>query len=95
MVDQVYQVSANGTKAFVRLDGTPWARDSWFWHWHGLIPGSVYAVYSSQGWGPHTQRHDVLYIGSDDSGHGVMEVIDARTCAAAHRHLGRFTTTSR
>ncbi|WP_162958395.1 hypothetical protein [Nocardia yunnanensis] len=83
-VDSVYQVGRRGSKARVRANGLPFQRDAWFW-WTRVRPGTLAAVYMSEGWGSHTGREDVLYIGTR-SAPGVLAVLDGRTCARAARH---------
>ncbi|NNH72940.1 hypothetical protein HLB23_24285 [Nocardia uniformis] len=84
-VDIVYHFARQGTKALVRLHNTEYLRDAWFWGLH-VQPQSVVAVQASVGWGPHTNRHDVLYIG-DRYAPGVYAVVAPATVAAARRHL--------
>jgi hypothetical protein len=63
-VQNVYQHAHRGSKAIVSIYGDAGvSRDAWFW-WEQVQRGSVVAVSLSQGWGPHTGRDDVLYIGN-------------------------------
>lgn len=90
-IEDVYQHAARGSKAYVSIygDSSGMKRDAWFW-WHQVYRGSVVAVRPTVGWGPHSGRDDVLYIGTDDSRQsGVYGVVDAKTLARAHRHLAR------
>lgn len=92
-VDDDYQHARQGSKALVYLYGAPtFKRDAWFW-WEQVAKGSIVAVQASQGWGPHTQRDNVLYIGDGPShSSGVHAVIDAKTLARARRHLSVAAT---
>lgn len=91
-VHSVYKHGNRGSKAHVSVygDSTRVSRDSWFW-WHQVQPGSVVAVSGlSQGWGPHTCRDDVLYIGDElDHSDGVRATFSARELARAQRHWRR------
>lgn len=58
------QFARRGSKAVISVDGGP-PCDAWFW-WFRVAPGQVVAVDQiGQGWGPHSQRHGVIYIGSE------------------------------
>lgn len=59
-------------------------RDAFFWRTQ-VAPGAVVAVKLSEGWGPHTRRDDVLFIGSQDRA-GVHATLDAATVRRAQRH---------
>lgn len=85
---RVYQVARRGTKAVVQPYGRVERRDAWFW-WARVSPGSVVAVRESVGYGPHTNRDGVVYIGSKDGGGGVHATVDARTVKRAGRHWRR------
>ncbi|AKS33509.1 hypothetical protein [Mycolicibacterium goodii] len=90
-VEHVYQRAARGSKAHVSIYGDPSGnkRDAWFW-WTQVQKGSVVAVRPTVGWGPHTRRDDVLYIGTEVSRQsGVYGGIDARTLTNARRHNNR------
>lgn len=91
-VHGVYKRGHRGSKAHVSIYGdiTRAGRDSWFW-WHQVQPGSVVAVSGvSQGWGPHTLRDDVLYVGDEHDHHdGVQATFGARELARAQRHWNR------
>lgn len=62
-------------------------RDARFWRTQ-VAPGSVVAVNVSEGWGPHTRRSDVLFIGAQDRA-GVYATLDAATVRRAQRHDNR------
>ncbi|PVA44670.1 hypothetical protein DDJ48_01690 [Mycobacteroides abscessus] len=91
-VQSVYKHGNRGSKARVSVygDTTRTNRDSWFW-WHQAQRGSVVAVRGlSQGWGPHTHRDDVLYIGNEFSHQdGIQAVFDARELKRAQQHWSR------
>lgn len=91
-VNSVQQRARHGSKAWVCLygDGTGVRRDAWFW-WRDVQQGSVVAVRLSQGWGPHTKREGVLYIGTRESPAqaGVHATFGARELARAQRHFRR------
>ena len=90
-IERVYQTARRGTKAHVYKFGTTWRRDGWFW-WTRVIPGSVVAVVVSQGWGPHTNKSDVLFVGGEHSGHGIEGTFDRKSLARARRHWRRNGT---
>lgn len=92
-IDDDYQHARQGSKALVYIYGTPaFKRDAWFW-WEQVTKGSIVAVHTSQGWGPHTHQDNVLYIGDGPSRtNGVHAAIDAKTLARARRHLSVATT---
>ncbi|MDT3441636.1 MULTISPECIES: hypothetical protein [unclassified Pseudofrankia] len=85
---QVYQYAARGTKAIVRDDASGYAFDAWFW-WARVGPGQAVAVHAGAGWGPHTQRDNVLYVGQENGASGVLEILPAGIVARAARHAGR------
>ena len=87
-VRQVYQYAQRGTKAVVAFDTTAEHRDAWFW-WSRVNPGQMAAVRISTGWGPHTQRDGVVYVGSELTGSGICEVLSARDVTRARRHYER------
>lgn len=85
-IDSVYLSGRTGSKAIVYLFGQPgYRQDAWFWHAH-VQQGSVVAVHSSQGWGPHTRRDDVLFVGSEHRGSGIYAVVDAEAMKRVLRH---------
>lgn len=85
-VQRVYKRHPNGCKAQVSIygDNGSTMRDAWFWRTQ-VAPGSVVAGTVSEGWGPHTRRSDVLFIGSQDLP-GVYATLDAATVRRAQRH---------
>ena len=90
-VEDVYQRAARGSKAYVSIHGDPSGnkRDAWFW-WEQVRKGSVVAVRPTVGWGPHSGRENVLYVGTEASRQsGVYGVVDAKTLTRARRHLNR------
>jgi len=93
-VHDVYEDWDRGSKAHVSLyDGTTTAggrRDSWFW-WHHVRPRSVVAVNRiGEGWGSHTGKNGVLYIGDEDTHRsGVQATFGAAELARARRHWSR------
>jgi len=90
LILQVYQQVKRGTKAYVQLDGAGWTRDAFFW-WVRLEPGSMVVATSSTGWGPHTRRSDVLWVGSEYSpaGTGIHGVASAADVKRWNRHYRR------
>jgi hypothetical protein len=96
-VQNVYQRAQRGSKAMVSIygDSTGMSRDAWFW-WEQVHRGSVVAVSHSQGWGPHTNRDGVLYIGTQapEQQSGVYATFNAKELARAQRHYHRQTTIS-
>ncbi|MBV0917947.1 hypothetical protein [Mycobacteroides chelonae] len=92
-IDNDYQHARQGSKALVYIYGAPaFKRDAWFW-WEQVTKGSIVAVQAAQGWGPHTRRDNVLYIGGGPSHRsGVHAAIDAKTLARARRHLSAAAT---
>lgn len=89
-VHNVYQRAHRGSKALMSIygDTTSTSRDAWFW-WHHVQPGSVIAVHHNQGWGPHSQRDDVLYIGRNapTPQSGVYATFSAHELTRAQRHF--------
>lgn len=88
-VQRIYKRQPNGCKAQVSIygDSESTLRDAWFWRTQ-VAPGSVVAVNVSEGWGPHTRRDDVLFIGSQDRP-GVHATLDAATVRRAQRQHHR------
>jgi hypothetical protein len=85
-VQQVYQYAQRGTKAIVRDDASGYVSDAWFW-WERVAPGQAVAVHASRGWGPHTGRNNVLYVGQEGNRiSGVLEILSSGTVARAGRH---------
>lgn len=91
MILQVYQQSRRGMKVYVQLDGQPWTRDAFFW-WVIVTAGSMVLVRASTGWGPHTNRDDVLWIGSKNlpAGTGIFAVIVPGDVKRWSRHYRRL-----
>lgn len=91
-VQNVYQHAQRGSKAMVSIygDATGISRDAWFW-WDQVQRGSVVAVSHSQGWGPHTNRDNVLYIGNQAPGQqsGVYATFGSKELVRAQRHFRR------
>lgn len=78
------QFARRGSKAIISVDGGP-PCDAWFW-WYRVAPGQVIAVdHLGQGWGPHTHRPGVTYIGSE-AACGVHAWLTADVWARAQRH---------
>ena len=84
----VYQVARRGTKAVVQPYRGSWQRDAWFW-WARVAPGSVVAVASSIGYGPHTHRDNVIYVGTREGGSGIRAALAGKTLKYAKRHRKR------
>jgi hypothetical protein len=87
-VQSVYQEAWRGTKAVVYLERSGQVRDAWFW-WDRVHPGQMALVQASTGYGPHTPREDVLYVGSERTGSGIHRVISKRDVKHARRHYKR------
>lgn len=87
-----YEDWSQGSKAYVSIYGAPTGivRDAWFW-WHHVQPGSVVAVHGfGEGWGPHTGKDGVLYIGDRDLRQsGVTATFNAKELTKARRHWNR------
>lgn len=96
-VQNVYQHAQRGSKAVVSVYGAAAgvSRDAWFW-WEQVQRGSVVAVSLSQGWGPHTRRDDVLYIGNGvpERQSGVYATFGAKDLRRAQRHYQRHQMTA-
>ena len=81
-VVSVYGYHRRGTKAIIsHPDGQ--TQDAWFW-WVRIAPGAVYVVRASTGYGPHTNRTGVLYIGEEFGQHGVMDTLPDACWSAGH-----------
>jgi len=95
MILQVYQQLRRGTKAYVQLDGHPWTRDAFFW-WTPVNVGSMVVVTTTTGWGSHTNRNDVLWIGRErpTGAHGIHAVIPAADVKRWARHYRRLSKTT-
>lgn len=81
----VYQLAESGTKATISIAGEDSLSDAWFW-WDRVEPGSALAVALSTGYGTHTHRSGVVYVGSQEGGSGVYARLDAKTLARTRRH---------
>jgi hypothetical protein len=92
-VHSVYERWPPGSKAYVSRygDAARVVSDSWFW-WHHVQPGSVVAVRGlGMGWGSHTGKDGVLYIGSEyDRQSGVQATFGAKELTRAQRHWHRY-----
>lgn len=84
-VQDVYQSAQHGSKAVITLYGDTQFRDAWFW-WDHVTTGETLAVAMSSGYGQHTHRECVIYIGSQADGSGVYDVLSAKTLRRAKRH---------
>lgn len=84
-VQDVYQRARRGTKAPVLVERTGQQHDAWFW-WSRVSSGQMAAVQFSEGWGPHTHRDGVLYVGHKETGHGIYELLSAQEVKRASRH---------
>ncbi|MFK4299627.1 hypothetical protein ABH924_004812 [Arthrobacter sp. GAS37] len=77
----IYQVAQRGTKCLVENeDGS--IQDVWFWFYFPHI-GQVLVVDGGTGYGQHTHRDGVLYIGSHSGQHGVHGQIPPQAWLAA------------
>lgn len=88
-VGAVYQYARNGTKAVITIQGETYDRDAWFW-WTSVEPGTALAVSLSTGYGPHTHRDGVVFVGSQYGGAGVYDWLSAKTLTRAARHHRRM-----
>ncbi|WP_406021827.1 hypothetical protein OH802_21345 [Nocardioides sp. NBC_00850] len=68
----VCQVARTGTKAVVTIYDDHRARDAWFW-WDRVEAGSTLAVVFSSGYGPHSLRDGVIFVGNQTTGSGVHD----------------------
>jgi len=92
VVQSIYLVGRRGTKALVcAAHGGP-PQDTWFW-WSRLHKGAAVAVSSNIGYGPHTKRDDVIFVGSEQGGSGVHALIPEVTLRRARRHERRMSST--
>lgn len=81
----VYQVARNGTKAVITVYGDHLARDAWFW-WETVEAGTTLAVMFSSGYGPHSHRDGVIFVGDRTTGSGVHDRLSSKALARAQRH---------
>ncbi|WP_420367044.1 hypothetical protein [Curtobacterium sp. L1-20] len=81
----IYQRARRGTKCIVEH---PFGvtQEAWFW-WYTPRQGDVYLVRCSRGWGPHSGNLDLLYVGSDTTGAGVIYRLPRPAWKAARRRL--------
>lgn len=87
-VVSIFHAARRGTKATVRMDGTERIFDAWFW-WSRLKPGQTLLVSASSGFGPHTGRHGVLYVGTESGDRGIHRSLSPNQSKRARRHLSR------
>jgi len=90
LILQVYQRVKRGAKAYVYLDDQPWKRDAFFWD-TSVTAGTMVLVRTATGWGPHTNRNDVLWIGSkhQPAADEILAVISAGDLKRWQRHNRR------
>jgi hypothetical protein len=88
-VVDVYQLARQGTKAVIAAQGETHCRDAWLW-WEWIDPGTTLAVALSTGFGTHTHRDGVVYVGSQQGGSGIYDRVSAKTVAHAQRHHRRL-----
>jgi hypothetical protein len=82
-VARITQHAARGTKAIVQhSDGG--TQDAWFWRIR-VSRGDVMLVRGHTGYGPHTRGDHVLYIGTKETGNGVVGTIPRSVWRAGHR----------
>lgn len=86
-VGDVVQVTRRETKAWVTVDASGDRFDSWFWNAQ-VTKGQTVLASVSGGYGAHTQRDHILYVGREGVT-GVHEVLPAGTRASAERHFRR------
>lgn len=86
----VYQVARRGTKCLVEhRNGAH--QDAWFWNFNPKR-GCVFLVRAHSAYGPHNSNMQVMYVGSEVTGSGVVGGLPtaawraARKRAAMHRH---------
>jgi hypothetical protein len=93
-VRSVYQRGRGGAKAWIVFEGFSELRDSWFWHSPGIAAGQVLAVTPQIGYGPHTRREGVVFIGDKWQGTGIRAALPAHVVKAADRHHERARYTN-
>jgi hypothetical protein len=86
-IHDVYRRAQTGSKAHVSIynDHSGATRDAWFWRTQ-VRKGSVVAVRLDEGWGPHTQRDDVLFIGNSPHQPAVCAAIGRSTLRRARNY---------
>jgi hypothetical protein len=79
----VYQRGRRGTKCHIEHP-FGYRQEAWFWR---TTPrrGDVYLVRCANGWGPHRSLLDMLYVGSKETGHGIIYRLPPATWRAAAR----------
>lgn len=81
---RVYQHAQRGSKAVLPLpDGQQ--VDAWFW-WYQVSAGTYVFVAPGVGYGSHTHKNDVRYIGSKAGQHGVAAVMTIRDVRFLEKH---------
>lgn len=84
-IKRVYQAGRHGSKCVVEH---PFGviQDAWCWR---ARPGRgrVYVVRGSAGYGPHSNNLHVMYIGSKQTGAGLVYWLPAQTWRAARKRL--------
>ena len=87
----VYQRAARGSKAVVQVCGQDNVVDTWFW-WYWAEPGSLVSVLPEVGWGPHTARSGVHYVGHEHAAvHSILGYVPSQDVIRADRHARRNT----
>jgi hypothetical protein len=82
-IARITQRARTGTKAIVRhRDGA--TQDAWFWNVR-VQHRSILLVRANTGYGPHTRRDHVLYIGTKDTGSGIVATIPHAVWRAGHQ----------
>jgi hypothetical protein len=81
---RVYQIARRGTKAVVEMDSNGRTRDAWFWYAR-VARGQCHLISASSGYGPHTNRDNVLYVGHEDGTHGILQTLSPRQARRALR----------
>lgn len=84
----VYQRAQRGTKVVVRFADAPYTHDAWLW-WASAHPGDLLVVRWSSGWGEHTHRDGVVYIGSPN-GSGVIHHVSHQVMTLVDQHYARI-----
>lgn len=87
-VEHVYQTGRRGTKAMTSLVRTGERVDTWFW-WDRVVPDRLVAVDVGVGWGSHTHRQNVHYVGREFGGTGIASTARGDQWRRAQRHHRR------
>lgn len=90
-VVDVYWLARNGTKAVITIYGDHQAFDAWFW-WDRVETGTTLTIALSSGYGPHSHRDGVIFVGDQTTGSGVHDRLSSKILARAQRHQARFET---